>query len=148
MIGYGTGSDRRKRGLRTRHAANPVCYMSRPTAGTANPASVYPKAGKCPAGDPGRPLPAATSGKGHFDELKATKGRRMPKKTNEKTSTKATGKTGAAKAVSPRAKPLGKAAPGTSPHILTEGMAAPAFRLTGDDGGRGSLKDFAGRTLV
>ena len=76
----------------------------------------------------------------------------MPKKTNEKTSTKVTGKTGVAKAVSSRAKPLGKAAPGKasagSPHILTDGMAAPAFRLPGDDGGHVSLKDFAGRNLV
>jgi peroxiredoxin Q/BCP len=79
----------------------------------------------------------------------------MPKKTKKKTSEKAskkvTGKTGAAKAVSPRAKPPKKAAPGKAAgpaHTLTEGMAAPAFQLPRDDGGNASLKDFAGRNLV
>jgi len=73
------------------------------------------------------------------------------KKTNEKTSRKVTGKTGAAKAVSPRAKIPKKAAPDKAAgpaHILTEGMAAPAFRLPRDDGGSVSLKDFTGRNLV
>ena len=79
----------------------------------------------------------------------------MPKKTkkkpSEKASKKVTGKTGATKAVSPRAKPPKKAAPGKAAgpaHTLTEGMAAPAFQLPRDDGGSVSLKDFAGRNLV
>jgi peroxiredoxin Q/BCP len=62
----------------------------------------------------------------------------MPKKTEKKTS--------GAKAASPQAKTPRKAA--GQAHALTEGMAAPAFRLPRDDGGSASLKDFAGRNLV
>jgi peroxiredoxin Q/BCP len=75
----------------------------------------------------------------------------MPKKTNEKTSKKVTRKTGVTKTTLPRAKAPRKAAPGEAAgptHILTEGMAAPAFRLPRDDGDSVSLKDFTGRNLV
>lgn len=76
----------------------------------------------------------------------------MPKKTNKKTSKKVTRKTGAAKVRPPRVKTPKKAAAGKAAagpdHILTEGMAAPAFRLLRDDGSGVSLKDFAGRNLV
>ncbi len=75
----------------------------------------------------------------------------MPKKTVKKTSGKMTRKTGVAKATSPRVKTPKKAPPGKAAGqapILTEGMAAPAFRLLRDDGGSVSLKDFTGRNLV
>jgi peroxiredoxin Q/BCP len=75
----------------------------------------------------------------------------MARKTNKKTSKKVTGKTGAAKAAPSQPKAPRKAAPGKAAepaHILSEGMAAPAFRLPRDDGGSVSLKDFAGRNLV
>lgn len=94
----------------------------------------------------------------------------MARKTNKKTSKKvsakaskksprkAVPKAGGTKAVSPQAKtPLNKAplnkkpatgkAPGKT-HALSEGMAAPTFRLSRDDGSSVSLKDFAGRNLV
>ncbi|MBN9603188.1 MAG: thioredoxin-dependent thiol peroxidase [Afipia felis] len=89
----------------------------------------------------------------------------MARKTNKKTSKKvsakvskksprkAVPKAGGAKAVSPHAKtPLNKA-PATGKaagktHALAEGMAAPTFRLSRDDGSSVSLKDFAGRNLV
>ena len=89
----------------------------------------------------------------------------MARKTNKKTSKKvsakaskksprkAVPKAGGAKAVSPQAKtPLNKA-PATGKaagktHALAEGMAAPTFRLSRDDGSSVSLKDFAGRNLV
>lgn len=78
--------------------------------------------------------------------------KKINRKTSEKTSKKVTRKTGAAKAAQPRAKAPKKAATGKSAagpaHNLTEGMAAPAFRLLRDDGDSVSLKDFAGRNLV
>lgn len=74
---------------------------------------------------------------------------KAPKKTARKAAPKAQG----SRAISPRAKgphakapPTGKAA--GKAHILTEGIAAPAFRLPRDDGGNISLKDFTGHNLV
>lgn len=82
----------------------------------------------------------------------------MAKKTNKKTSRKAPAnapakaatKAGRTKpAASPRAKqPRPAAKAGPKADALTEGMAAPAFRLPRDDGGSIALKDFAGRNLV
>ncbi len=70
----------------------------------------------------------------------------MAKKTNKKTSKKAAKKTGAAK--NPRTTARTAPAAAGKDHVLNEGMAAPAFRLSRDDGGSVSLKDFAGRNLV
>lgn len=70
----------------------------------------------------------------------------MAKKTNKKTSKKAVKKATAAKR--PRATAGTGPATAGQDHILNEGMAAPAFRLSRDDGGNVSLKDFAGRNLV
>lgn len=82
----------------------------------------------------------------------------MAKKTNKKTSRKAP-----AKAPAKAATKAGRTKPAASPRVkqprpaakaaakadaLTEGMAAPAFRLPRDDGGSVALKDFAGRNLV
>jgi len=83
----------------------------------------------------------------------------MAKKTNKKTSREASGKApakaatkkaGRAKpAATPRAKqPRSAAKAAAKAYALTEGMAAPAFRLPRDDGDSVALKDFAGRNLI
>lgn len=74
----------------------------------------------------------------------------MAKKTNKKTSKKVVRKTvtKAGGAKKPRATARTAPAAAGQAHILNEGMAAPAFRLSREDGGSVSLKDFAGRNLV
>lgn len=74
----------------------------------------------------------------------------MTKKTNKKTSRKASVKVvrtaGKAKKSPTPAKTASDEAPQAD--VLEAGMAAPAFRLKGDDGDSVSLKDFSGRNLV
>jgi len=74
----------------------------------------------------------------------------MAKKTNKKTSKKVVTKTAtkAGGVKKPRATARTAPAAAGQTHILNEGMAAPAFRLSRDDGGSVSRKDFAGRNLV
>lgn len=74
----------------------------------------------------------------------------MAKKTNKKTSKKVVRKTvtKAGGAKKPRATTKTAPAAAGQAHILNEGMAAPAFRLSRDGGGSVSLKDFAGRNLA
>jgi len=77
----------------------------------------------------------------------------MPKKLKEKLKekTKETpAKKAATKATGKTAKTSTKAsgAAAGQDYALTEGMAAPAFRLLRDDGSHVSLKDFAGHHLV
>ncbi len=67
----------------------------------------------------------------------------MAKKTSKKVVRKTVTKAGGAK--KPRATTRTAPAAAGQAHILNEGMAAPAFRLSRDDGGSVSLKDFAGR---
>jgi thioredoxin-dependent peroxiredoxin len=100
------------------------------------------------------------------DPPKATKGRRMSKKTRKKTEKKPSksrpAKAAAAKkpAVKTSAKsgtassPARKSAAGKAPasasshQALAEGAKAPAFRLPRDGGGTVSLSDYAGKKLV
>jgi peroxiredoxin Q/BCP len=103
-----------------------------------------------------------------IEPLKATKGRRMSKKTRKKSSrstagspTAETRKTDAKKSASAAkrvtakashkaaAKPL-KTAPSsaTKAPALVEGVKAPTFHLPRDGGGHLSLDDYAGKKLV
>lgn len=74
----------------------------------------------------------------------------MAKKTNKKTSKKVVRKVATKAVGTKKPRTAARTAPATAgqTHILNEGMAAPAFRLSRDDGGSVSLKDFAGRNLV
>ncbi|WP_275248681.1 thioredoxin-dependent thiol peroxidase [[Pseudomonas] carboxydohydrogena] len=82
----------------------------------------------------------------------------MTKKTNKKTSkktvrkaaTKAVTKAVTKAAAAKKSRTTASTGPATTgpAHTLNEGMAAPAFRLSRDDGGNVSLKDFAGHNLV
>jgi thioredoxin-dependent peroxiredoxin len=92
------------------------------------------------------------------DPPKATKGRRMSKKTRKKTgekpakppAAKATRTRSAAAAKTKLAKtrpPAAKKSAGKTP-VLAEGAKAPAFRLPRDGGDTVSLTDYAGGKLV
>lgn len=74
----------------------------------------------------------------------------MAKKTNKKTSRKASVKVVRTADKVKKSRASAKTASDAAPQadVLEAGMAAPAFRLKSDDGGNVSLKDFAGRNLV
>jgi peroxiredoxin Q/BCP len=74
----------------------------------------------------------------------------MAKKTNKKISKKVVRKTATKARGTKKSLTTARTAPAATgqAHVLNEGMAAPSFRLSRDDGGSVSLKDFAGRNLV